>query len=153
MRWLSRLPLPGRHQEPTQPEQNGPQLADPPWLDWLVADVEGRLRYSRPASAIRAGTPAGKQARDGRGTGAEATETPLQAFLDSLFNRDDVPAEALHGRGDAEATWERWVAGEPPRSSSEAWLYAQFWRGPEQEHGAELGRSQSKADREAEAGA
>jgi hypothetical protein len=89
-------------------------------------------------------------------SGAETTETALQSFLASLFDRDDVPAEALHGRGDAEAAWERWAAGDPPRSSAEHWLFAQFDRSPLQEHGAELGRSQSKAgrgaDREMEAG-
>jgi hypothetical protein len=84
--------------------------------------------------------------------GTETSQTPLQAFLDDLFGRDDVPAEALHGRGDAEAAWERWTAGEPPRSSAESWLFAQFERSPLQEHGAELGRSQSEADREAEPG-
>lgn len=84
--------------------------------------------------------------------GSETTQTPVEAFLDSLFSRDDVPAEALHGRGDVAATWDRYVAGEPPRSSAEAWLYGQFRRGPEQEHGAQLDRSQSKAEREAEAG-
>ena len=81
--------------------------------------------------------------------GTETTETALQSFLDSLLGRDDAPAEALHGRGDAEAAWERWSAGEPPRSSAEAWLYGQFDRSPLQEHGAQLGRSQSKAEREA----
>src|ERR1700733_6730910 len=71
--------------------------------------------------------------------GTETTETALQSFLDSLLGRDDAPAEALHGRGDAEAAWERWSAGEPPRSSAEAWLYGQFDRSPLQEHGAQLG--------------
>jgi hypothetical protein len=90
-------------------------------------------------------------------TGTETTETALQSFLDGLFGRDDVPAEALHGRGDAEAAWERWRAGEPARSSGEHWLYAQFDRAPLQEHGAQLGRHQSAHDRaeaeqEAEAG-
>jgi hypothetical protein len=46
MRWLFRLPVPCRHQEPArepaQQEQDGPKLADPPWLEWLVAQVEGR---------------------------------------------------------------------------------------------------------------
>lgn len=32
--------------------------------------------------------------------GTETRETALQSFLDGLFGRDDVPAEALHGRGD-----------------------------------------------------
>jgi hypothetical protein len=82
-------------------------------------------------------------------TSTETTETPLQSFLASLFDRDDVPAEALHGRADAEAAWERWSAGEPPRTSAEGWLFGQFERSPLQEHGAELGRSQSKAGREA----
>jgi hypothetical protein len=81
--------------------------------------------------------------------GTETSQTPLQAFLDGLFDRDDVPAEALHGRADAEAAWDRWAAGEPPRSSAESWLYGQFERGPQKEHGAQLGRSQSKAEREA----
>lgn len=86
-------------------------------------------------------------------TGTETTETPLRSFLDGLFSRDDVPAEALHGRGDAEAAWERWRAGEPARSSGEHWLYAQFDRSPLQEHGAQLGRHQSayEAGREAAA--
>lgn len=82
---------------------------------------------------------------------AETTETALQSFLDGLFGRDDVPAEALHGRADADEAWERWAAGEPARTSGEAWLYGQFERGPQKENGAELGRSQSKADREADA--
>jgi hypothetical protein len=82
--------------------------------------------------------------------GTETTETALQSFLDSLFGRDDVPAEALHGRGDAEAAWDRWAAGEPARTAGEHWLYTQFDRSPLQEHGAELGRSQSKAGRAAE---
>lgn len=84
--------------------------------------------------------------------GTETTETALQSFLDGLFGRDDVPAEALHGRVDAEATWERWRAGEPARSSGEHWLYGQFERGPQKERGADLSLAQSKADREAEAG-
>lgn len=82
--------------------------------------------------------------------GTGTAETALQSFLDSLFARDDVPAGALHGRGDAEAAWERWTAGEPPRGSAESWLFGQFERGPLQEHGAELGRGQSKAGRGAE---
>lgn len=83
-------------------------------------------------------------------TGTETTETALQSFLDGLFGRDDVPAEALHGRGDAEATWERWAAGEPARTAGEHWLYGQFERGPQKEQGAELGRALSKAGRKAE---
>jgi hypothetical protein len=83
-------------------------------------------------------------------TGTETTETALQSFLDGLFGRDDVPAEALHGRADADAAWERWAAGDPPRSSAESWLYGQFERGPQKEAGAELGRSQSKAGCDAE---
>ena len=63
--------------------------------------------------------------------GTEIAETALQSFLDGLFGRDDVPAEALHGRDDAEAAWERWMAGEPPRSSAERWLQGQFERGAE----------------------
>lgn len=96
-------------------------------------------------------------ARTGTGTGAEARETPLQAFLYALLQVPDAPAMALHGRADAEAAWERWAAGEPPRTGAEAWLFGQFERSPLQEHGAELGRAQSKAgrgtDREMEAGA
>jgi hypothetical protein len=82
--------------------------------------------------------------------GTETTETALSSFLDSLFGRSDAPAEALHGRGDAEAAWERWAAGEPARSSAEHWLYIQFDRGPEKERGADLGLAQSKAGRVAE---
>jgi hypothetical protein len=87
-------------------------------------------------------------------TGSETTETALRSFLDGLFSRDDVPAEALHGRADADAAWERWAAGEPARSSSEHWLYGQFERGSEKERGADVALARSKADaeREAEAG-
>lgn len=84
--------------------------------------------------------------------GTETRETALHSFLDGLFARNDVPAEALHGRGDAEAAWARWAAGEPARSSAEAWLYGQFERGPQKERGADLALAQSKAEREAEPG-
>ena len=46
----------------------------------------------------------------------------MQAFLYALLQVPDAPAMALHGRADAEVAWERWAAGEPPRSSAESWL-------------------------------
>jgi hypothetical protein len=59
-------------------------------------------------------------------TGSETSQTPLQAVLDTLLSRDDVPAEALHGRVDAEAAWSRWQAHQPARSEAERWWYGQF---------------------------
>lgn len=64
MRWLSRLPLPCRRQAPgppAQPQADGPKLADPPWLEWLVAEVENRPPVLPPG-----------ELSDGRGPGREA---------------------------------------------------------------------------------
>lgn len=72
-----------------------------------------------------------------------------ESWLDQLLRPDMVPPEALAGGLTPEMAWETWAAGEKPRSSAEAWWHGRFSRAYQQEHGVELGRAESVADRQA----
>ena len=90
-------------------------------------------------------------------TGTETAES----WFHQLLHPGEIPPEALHGGMTPEAAWSHWCenraaerAGKPvpheKLSSAEAWWHGRFNRAHQQEHGAELGRSRSLADREAE---
>ena len=84
-----------------------------------------------------------------------------ESWLDQLLHPGKIPPEALAGGMTPELAWEHWAedraaerAGKARSgrqlSSAERWWYARFDRGWQQEHGAELGRTDSKADRQAQ---
>ncbi|MGH3217890.1 MAG: hypothetical protein ACRDPY_04030 [Streptosporangiaceae bacterium] len=87
---------------------------------------------------------------------SQGTET-AESWLDQLLHPARVPEFALHGGMTPETAWEHWVAeknGERPagpKTSAEAWWFDRFERAHQQEHGAEIGRAKSLADRQAEA--
>jgi hypothetical protein len=74
------------------------------------------------------------------------TET-AESWLQQILHPGAIPPEALSGGLTPEMAWETWAAGEPARSSAEAWWHDRFDRAHQQERGAQLGRHQSEAAR------
>jgi hypothetical protein len=90
------------------------------------------------------------------------TETE-SSWLGRLLHTDVIPLEALAGSLTPELAWEHWAEdraretrglgrSDGQLSSAEAWEYQRFDHAYQQERGALLGASPSKADVQTEAG-